>query len=60
MEANKIMEFPTKREAEAFAEGVDFVNDSSIEILRIEKGCEGWLVEMHDLDERRDGVMEAG
>ena len=57
-EANRMREFATRSEAEAFIEGVEFVNDAAISILGIREivvNCGGgFVVEIHDEDARED------
>lgn len=61
-EGNRTFEFHTEAEARAFAEGVQFVNDSSIEVVDVrrlandpdDRGDEdSWLVILQDDDENR-------
>ena len=55
----KTFAFKTKAEAKAFAEGVEYVNDSSIEFVwapkpyRRDPTSDSWLVELRNQDESR-------
>jgi hypothetical protein len=42
--------FATKPEANAFVEGVEYVNDSALEVLGVLKRGKGWVVRIADED----------
>ena len=42
--------FATKAEAKAFVEGVEYVNDSALEVLDVLKRGKGWVVRIADKD----------
>lgn len=51
--------FKTKAEAEAFVEGVEYVNDSAIEVLGIRRSIRmGWTVQMIDRDRVKDPPVD--
>jgi hypothetical protein len=56
-----IFEFDTENEARAFAQGVDFVNDSSLGGLMTHRDIdtEKWNVEVYDYDSS-EGESEEG
>jgi stress response protein SCP2 len=44
------VDFATKKEADAFKQGVDFVNDSAIVFAEVEKRAGRWVVLIQDDD----------
>ena len=42
--------YPTMQEARAFSKGVEYVNDSAISLIGIEKGERGWIASFEDED----------
>jgi hypothetical protein len=49
---DKEFRFPNEDKARGFVEGVEFVNDSAIEVKALEKEGEEWVVLLHDSDAR--------
>lgn len=53
-----VARFASEPEAEAFALGVDFVNDSSVEVTEILADPDGsFVVHLNDADYRGDGEI---
>jgi hypothetical protein len=42
--------FPTRAEALAFVEGVEWVNDSAVKVLSVNQDGEEWVVLLEDQD----------
>ena len=55
---NRTMSFLNLEYAQGFCDGVEYVNDSALEVLRIVElpDKQGWEVQMHDEDEERNEV----
>ena len=46
--------FTTAAEAQAFREGLDYVNDSAIEVVDVVQRGDGWVVQFTDSDGHND------
>jgi len=47
-------QFGTKKEAEAFKQGVEYANDSALAVLGVKKTKNGWAVILQDKDKEHE------